>query len=405
MATSKFPVEDANANGSNGRSAGSSQFAGMFGEDVERLLDLSSWTPGAGLLDTYARMEREVSQALERERRHASEIRRRLFPRIREAALAGDVSGVYRATTGQVVEILNGLLLSGNVEACEGYGVAHSTLALTFMQMGVCMVSYDGDQQSWSQRMYRRDYRAGDGDPLGEMLQFLERRRSDPAADRISSLARRGLLAYAQRKFLVSHSDARWKMCQGTPAPFELITGAGILSPTESGMVYPLMEAGMAVLRELILDHRRFVFVPRTNRDKDMLTIGATLAPLEYAVIDTISDQIEAIERGNYDDRQRAVIADFRRDVGDVVVRGVFRASAVAPPQMFHAHRDHAHVAALIAIADSALQENRGYPVLLDLADAVCRVNFGADSFAPQIGVAYTDAGAPWMAHRMTAYD
>ena len=373
-----------------------SAFSRMFGDDFESLRDLSSWTPGADLLNTFARMEREVADAIEREREYGRDIRSQLFPKIGEAALAGDVSGVYRATPKQIADVLNGLLLSGDVEACEGYSVERDSLSLTFMQMGVCMISYDGDQQTWSQRMYRRDYRAGNGDPVGEMLAFLDRRRSAPAGDRISSLARRGLLAYAQRKFLLEQSDARWKMCQGSPAPFELITGAGILIPTEAGMAYPLMEAGMAVLRELLLKHERFVFVPRVYRDRALLTIGAALAPLEYAIIDNIDEQIEAIQRGNYDERQRSVIDSFRRDVGDVVARGVFRASAMAPPQLFYAHRDHAHIAALIAIADSALQENRGYPVLLDLADTVCRVNFGAESFAPQLGLAYTNAGAPW---------
>ena len=130
-----------------------------------------------------------------------------------------------------------------------------------------------------------------------------------------------------------------------------------------------------------------------------MLTIGRALAPLEFAIIDTVSDQIEAIERtGHYDDNQRAVAARFREDVGDVVVRGVFRASGIGPPQVFYAHQDHAHMAALIAMADSVLQEQRSYPVLLDLAETVCRTTFGIDSFAPQLRIAYTDAGEPWTA-------
>ena len=50
----------------------------------------------------------------------------------------------------------------------------------------------------------------------------------------------------------------------------------------------------------------------------------------------------------------------------------------------------------MIALADSVLQEQRSYPVLLDLARTVCETTFGVDSFAPQLRVAYTDAGDPW---------
>ena len=381
--------------------AGTDTFSRIFGESLDSLLDPASWTPGADLANTYARMERETRLAVDLERGVASTIRERLFPRIEASALAGPESGVYRATTAQIGRVHNGLLLNGNVEACAGISMKHETLAMTFIQVGVCLVTYQGDQQSWSQRMFRRDYRPDGGDRITEMLSVLERRRSNrgegASVDRMSLLARRGILSYAERMFLTRNSAARWRMCEGTPAPFELISGAGLLSPGETGLTYPLMEAGMDILRELLLGHRRFVFVPKRARDRAMLTIGYALAPLEYAVIDTISDQIESVEQtGHYDDNQRAVAARFRKDVGDVVVRGVFRASRMGPPQVFYAHRDHVHGAALIALADSVLQEQRSYPVLLDLARMVCETTFGIDSFAPQLRIAYTDAGAPW---------
>ena len=41
----------------------------------------------------------------------------------------------------------------------------------------------------------------------------------------------------------------------------------------------------------------------------------------------------------------------------------------LAPPQLFYAHEDHADIAALVALADSVLQEQRGFPLLIDLAD------------------------------------
>ena len=401
MSTQKIPDENTNEAGGVVNKTRTDTFSRLFGESLDSLLDPVAWTPGADLANTYARMEREVGLAVDRERRVAGTVREELFPRIEAKALAGPESGVYGATPTQISGVHSSLLLNGEVEACAGISMKHETLAMTFIQVGVCLVAYDGDQQAWSQRMFRRDYRQDGSDRITEMLSVLDGRRSDREgetdASRMSYLARRGILRYAERMFLTRNSNARWKMCEGMPAPFELISGAGLLSPGESGMRYPLMEAGMEVLRELLLRHRRFVFVPKGTRDGWLLTVGQALAPLEYAVIDTISDQIEAVERtGHYDAGQRAVVSRFRRDVGDVVVRGVFRASRLGPPQVFYAHRDHVHLAALIAMADSVLQEQRSYPVLLDLARTVCDTTFGVESFAPQLRVAYTDAGVPW---------
>ncbi len=401
MSAQKIPAENTDESGLFEDKTGTDTFSRRFGESLDSLLNPASWTPGADLANTYARMEREVGLAVNRERRVANTVREELFPRIEASALAGPESGVYRATPSQISGVHNRLLLNSNVEACAGISMKHETLAMTFIQVGVCLVTYDGDQQAWSQRMFRRDYRQDGSDRITEMLSVLDGRRpnqrGETDADRMSYLARRGILAYAERMFLARNSEARWRMCQGMPAPFELISGAGLLSPGESGMTYPLMEAGMEVLRELLLGHRRFVFVPKSARDRWLVTIGQALAPLEYAVIDTISDQIESVEQaGHYDAGQRAVVSRFREDVGDVVVRGVFRASRLGPPQVFYAHRDHVHGAALIALADSVLQEQRSYPVLLDLARTVCDTTFGVESFAPQLRVAYTEAGAPW---------
>jgi hypothetical protein len=84
----------------------------------------------------------------------------------------------------------------------------------------------------------------------------------------------------------------------------------------------------------------------------------------------------------------------------------VYRASRIAPPQIFYAHEDHADIAAHIAIADSVLQEHRGFPLLIDLADNVCRGVFGRDTLEAPIATAYADAGAPlqYLSERQTRY-
>ena len=96
----------------------------------------------------------------------------------------------------------------------------------------------------------------------------------------------------------------------------------------------------------------------------------------------------------------------FLHEVASQVVVGVYRAGLLAPPQLFYAHKDHAAVAARIAVADSPLQAHRGFPLLLDLADRVCAASFGGESLRAPLDVAYTEAGTPlrYLAERATRY-
>ena len=66
----------------------------------------------------------------------------------------------------------------------------------------------------------------------------------------------------------------------------------------------------------------------------------------------------------------------------------------LAPPHLFYAHVDHADIAGRLAIADGVFQEQRGVPLLLDLARQVNGAVFGEslDSVAES---AYAAVGAP----------
>lgn len=55
---------------------------------------------------------------------------------------------------------------------------------------------------------------------------------------------------------------------------------------------------------------------------------------------------------------------------------GIYRASASAPVSIFYAHQEFVHQAAVLALADSFLQQHRGFPMLLELAYQVCKRAF-----------------------------
>jgi len=389
------------ANSPDADTVGAHEFKDAFGEEITATLDLDSWSADANLQDIYERLGHEVRGAIGQERRIRQYIRDELFPMLATRPNAPAVAGVFRATIDQLESIHRKVLFPGRLETCDGTVVNHDTLLLTVTQIGVCLLSYQGDQLTLSQRLYRRDLRSTGDDPLAEAKELLRQRRDravagvDDRRDTLSELARRGIMAYAERAVLLERSDARWRMGHGNPAPYELVTGSGSME---------LLEAGARVVQQLVCDHQRFVFVPSSIKDRLLLTVGDALDPLEYAIIDTATERIlQIVDNGHYERSQRAdggswlqFARDFATSIGPNIVVGIYRASPTAPARPFFAHPDHVHEAVLVAMADSVLQEHRGFPLSIDLADTVCRTAFGLDVFSEAVRSAYADAGEPF---------
>jgi hypothetical protein len=370
------------------------EYKSAYGEDLTHTLDLDTWHSGDELAKLYERLESEVQEAVRQEDDTRARIRQVVFPQLRNREGAPPNAGVYQTSTDQIERAHRGYLFNGAVEACDGNCIPYDTLPLTIVQRGVCLVSYRGDQGSWVHRLFRRDLRVSGGDPVDETLELLEHRRrrtgydQESRRDRLTSLGRRGIMAYAERAVLLRRSTAPWRMGHGNPAPYELLTGSGMVE---------LLERSLDVLGELVLGHQRFVFVPSAPSDRMLLTLGNALRPLEYAIVDTMEDNLSRIAAGHYRGpwmRVKPRLDQFIKEAGPKIVVGLYRATPMGPAQVFYAHADHAHEAAHIALADSTLLEHRGFPMLVTLADTVCTALFGTESLVPHVQVAYSDAGA-----------
>lgn len=388
-----------------GRSLDPAAIERAFGEPLARILDPASWSTDAGLAELYERLHVEIRDAIRLEDLALPGIRHLVLPRLRQRPGAPPGAGVYRVTPEEIERVHRGLLFTGGVEACDGTRRAHETLPVTIAQLGVALVSYRGDRGTWTQRLFRRDLRQTESDLVEQAMALLDARarrgalEQDAQRDLLSELAQRGLMTYAERLVLTHHATAPWRLGHGQPAPYELLTGSGSIE---------FLRAALDLLRRLIEGHRRFVFVPSAPADLRLRTIGQALHPLEFAIVETMQDSWDQVVSsghhitGAYHD----VAAKFVREVGPQVVAGVYRASAAAPAQLFYAHVDHAAEAALIAIADSTLQEHRGFPLLIDLADRLCSVNFGGEAFNAAVLSAYAGSGQPLrhLAERQTRY-
>lgn len=385
------------------------EYRASFGEDLRHTLDLNTWLPGEDLARVYGRLAEEVRAALAHEEQVIAEIRARVFPCLADYPGAPPGAGKYEAKPATLERIHRGLLFNGGVEGCDGTIQPFDTLPLTIFQVGVSLVSYQGNQGTWSQRLFRRDLRLSLGNPAEEMIELLSRRErrgglNQPSRhDQLSELAQRGVMAYAERAILLHRSSAPWRMGHGNPAPFELLTGSGNVD---------LMIEGTRLIRELIEGHQKFVFVSSEPADRVLLTIGQALRPLEFAVVGSLKERIEPIV-ANWDyhhqgemrvdpswDGEKLTpdqwIRRFRDEVAPRVVYGVYRATRMAPPHLFYAHADHVELAGHIALADSVLQEHRGFPMLIDLANGVCGRVFGRETLVGPASAAYAEAGAPF---------
>jgi hypothetical protein len=371
------------------------EFEDAYDEKLSDTLDLDTWTLGEDVAAFLDRTEREIADAIERETAASKYVREIIFPQIPTAPGAPKNAGKYEARRGDLERVHRGLLFNGGVEACDGTRVVHDTLPLTITQIGVCLVSYNGQQGSWAHRLYRRDLRAKMSDPVEEILDLLHRRekrggqgQEDDNKDKLSELAGRGIMAWAERAILRDKSSALWRMGHGHPAPYELLTN---LWANNIEMLRVPLE-----LIQWYVEHKRFVFIPSAPRKRHWLTLGNALRPLEYVIFQTLQPEIERLLKGHYRDDKLRAMEIFSNEVAPHIVMGLYRASLAAPPYIFYAHEDQAEMAAHIALADSILQEHRGFPMLIDLADTVCRTTFGVDGFMSSVQMAYADAGEPF---------
>ena len=385
---------------------GADAFEEYFGESLTSTLDLGKWRQGVDLVQEYARIQREVEQAVAFEGVQERRVRNEVFPNIAFGKGAPPEAGFYdKLTLADIAAVHTGLLFNGGVACCDGTVQVHDTLALTVHQIGVCLVAYTGNQGSWSTRLFRRDLREDKGDPVATMQALLERRarrvglNQPDRRDGLSELAQRSVMSYAEAAVLLDHSDAVWRLGHGSPAPYQLLAGGG-----DPDMVIESIK----VLSRLIDEHRKFVYVSSESGDRDYLQFGQALRPLEYLIIGTLDDRINDFVEASHFGRKPTVDAKwdgslltpaqwvlrFQNEIASQVVVGVFRASAIAPPQVFYAHRDHFEMAAAVAIADSVLLPDRGFPMLIDLADRACRSVYGGGTLRDLTDAAYAKCGA-----------
>jgi hypothetical protein len=371
---------------------GHDEYGKYLGEPLSSILDLETWVNKDDPSEIYERMETEIGEAIEQEERMNRQIRQEILPRLATRPNAPKGAGIYKVSSAQLRQAHNRYLLNGGTLAADGTVVAHDSLVVTIAQIGVCVVNYLGESGEFKKQLFRRDVRVTADDPVQEMLALLDNRRKRTPVDQVNEhdelnrLMRRGLMEYAERGILLKTGKDRWLMGHGSPVPRELM----------AAWIEPLLNSSLEILLELVLQHKHFVYVP-SLADRLLDSIGDSLSPYHFAIVDTLYEQLRAwIGEGRFTPKMGKIVREFVEEVGPKVVRGVFRVSRHTPARVFYAHEECAQSAALIALADSALQEYRNFPLLLDIADNLCRVHFEPGSFRAIVQESYAKKGFPF---------
>lgn len=363
-------------------------FKKVYGEDFSNAVNIDTWHLGENLAELYQNLERELVAAKKDELQTHRAFREKIFPAIKNAGNTPQAGLHTEVNSESVIEKIHaGFLFNGAVTACGSVSAIFDTVPVSITQIGVCLVNYQGQHGSYSHRFFRRDLRYKGEDPLQEALDLIERRRgndfSGESKSKLSNLAIRGIKAYAEKAILLEKSQSTWLMGTGSPTPYELMTGFWA-SRKE------MKDRSISLMKKMVTEHKRFVYVQNSDHNKELWTLGNALLPLEFLVLDTMEDNLKHMvasggTRGDF----RSDYEKFASEIGSQIVYGVYRVSKLAPPKIFYSHIDHIQTAAAIAMADSALQLHVGAPMLLDLADSLCKSAFGKTDFIASIEQAY----------------
>jgi hypothetical protein len=363
-----------------------------LGQTVQAALDLRGWEGNGSLENLLTRVHATVTSSVREEGRLREEIRRYVLRALPDFPDAPDQAGVYTVSERHLRDAYRNLLLRGGVTAVQGACTGHDGLAATLVCIGVSLVRYDGELNSWRTTFLRHDYGLPGGNTLEELRAFLDRRarRGIPGAaggrDTLTYLLRRGFMAAAERKALLERTSSRWRLGHGLPAPLELLTGSGCMA---------LIDEILPVLDRLLLQETRWVFLPSTLSNPALTTLANALDAGQLAIFQKGKPSLEAmVETGTYEAGYKRRVEAFATRAGEAFLVGGFRATRYAPAQLFLAHADHALEAGVIALADAALQPHRGFPLLLDLAGLSAKVGLGVEAFQGVVESAYARAGA-----------
>ena len=174
---------------------------------------------------------------------------------------------------------------------------------------------------------------------------------------------------YMERKVGLDREE-EWAMFNGPLIPYELRTGIGRLRALE-----PCLN-----LCEQLLNRKTIVGVIATSSEHEIVSLGLALNQGEYVKLRSFKEDLEEyLPAAHFNATDEARFRRFIDTNGEALDVGLYKAGQRA--YIFHAHHKYFNEAAAIVMRDSAFQQYRGYPLLIDYADSLCTHMLASSDF------------------------
>lgn len=326
-------------------------------EDFKDIVQSEHWQEFEKFIqDADKKMEEDLEKSLKKR----EEYRKYL---IEEKHLRENVGTV----TAENLQKASDALYSGKVAATDGTMCTFPLLTGVRCRIGVVSTSYKNDTIERVFYISEREFAEKLASNPKEYFELLGK------GSGISNLFLQGVMSYKEREIALKRPE-EWKFIHGHIVPMELrVPRIG----------YGAFEVCLQLAKEII-ENKKFIGVISGSTKYSYVNAGIVLEPGEYLFANYLSDDVEEeIEEAVGNPDERKILKNLRDEYLSKIKIGVYR---VGPkPYVFEAHEEYFDEAAALVMRDSLNQSLRGFPLLIDYADSVCKHVLAADDFGQLI--------------------
>lgn len=263
------------------------------------------------------------------------------------------------------------LLSGGEVIGVDGTMAQYNFLSGVRCQIGVVAANYQGEQLKHSFFISQASLREESNAVLDRILQRSE------TDDNLSNMHLRGLMMYREREVGMNPKfKGKYIMFHGPLMPFEMVSGLGRLRA---------LDITLDMLKRMVRS-KKVMSVISTSSYKDYYYFGLAMEKYQYLthpkhnLANHLLNTKEFVSmREKWRKEEYDKIEEFIKNYASQISIGVIRMGQ--RPYVFHAHKDIFDTAAGIIARDSAFQQEKGFPLLIDYADSLCTEHFSNAQF------------------------
>ncbi|MFX1487029.1 MAG: hypothetical protein ACFFBS_08060 [Promethearchaeota archaeon] len=191
----------------------------------------------------------------------------------------------------------------------------------------------------------------------------------------MTNILLRAIMLFEERN-IVLQRDEKWKFVHGPLIPFELRTG-------RFKKYKDALEVSLELAEELV-EATNVIGVISSTRRLNLLNAGEVLDRFEYMDCGSlIAEWDDYLEKAHFKKEDEEMMKDFGDKSVSKIKIGLYKVGD--KPYVFEAHKDVFDKAAALIIQDSSYQSLRGFPMLIDYADAICSKLLAAGDFRRKI--------------------